>query len=157
MRFNTVNDLKTICLDEARLVSIKLGGGQLVICAEGAVIRSDNPNNTRFEDMYCVLLELVLDQVEMKSFCLQGYKYYDADGRLMNQIPSRPLSGEEQQKAMIAGDDAWIFRLEEDPAAQIYRLIYDKEDEGQVRTYELEFTFNGSRASWERFSGPVEG
>ena len=44
MRFNTVNDLKTICLDEARLVSIKLGGGQLVICAEGAVIRSYNPN-----------------------------------------------------------------------------------------------------------------
>ncbi len=157
MRFRTVNSLKTIKLDEARLVSLKINGDQMVVQAEGAVIRADDPNNTRFEDMYCVLLELVLYHVQVKSFCLQGYKYYDADGRLLEQVPSRPLSEQERQKALDVGEDVWIFRLEEDPEKDVYRLIYDMEDDGQINTYELEFTFDGSKASWERFSGPVEG
>ena len=158
MKFRTVNDLKTIQINEMNLTSIKLADNTLSLALEGAVIKADNPNNNRYQDVYCTQMELVFTQVQLRGFCLQGFKYYDADGRLLNEVPSRTLTDEERAAALDLPSGAWVFALECcDPDQKLYRLIYDVDDDDSTKTYELEFTFGGSTATWERFAGPVEG
>lgn len=156
MKYKSVNDLKTIALKDARLTLAVMSSDQLRLNVEGPVIRGDNPNNNRYEDMYCVLMELLFDQVDVKEFVLQGYKYYDADGKLLETVPDRPLTPQEQRDSLLFNDNAWVFSLDQNEDG-IWRLVYDLEEEGTVNTYEIRFTFKDCIASWDRFSGPVEG
>lgn len=157
MKFRTVNDLNTISINEMKLISMELTQQSLVLKLEGAVVKADNSNNNRYEDVYCADMVLVFKGLKLLSFCCAGFKYYDADGRLINEVPGRPLEDKDIQKAVDIKNGAWVFSLEcFDPENQIYRLIYDVEDE-ETKTYEAEFTFLESTASWERFAGPVEG
>ena len=156
MKYKSVNDLKTIALKDARLTLAVMSSDQLRLNVEGPVIRGDNPNNNRYEDMYCVLMELLFDQVDVKEFVLQGYKYYDADGKLLETVPDRPLTPQEQRDSLLFNDNAWVFSLDQNEDG-IWRLVYDLEEEGTVNTYEIRFTFKDCIAFWDRFSGPVEG
>ena len=156
MKYKSVNDLKTIALKDARLTLAVMSSDQLRLNVEGPVIRGDNPNNNRYEDMYCVLMELLFDQVDVKGFVLQGYKYYDADGKLLETVPDRPLTPQEQRDSLLFNDNTWVFSLDQNEDG-IWRLVYDLEEEGTVNTYEIRFTFKDCIASWDRFSGPVEG
>ena len=156
MKYKSVNDLKTIALKDARLTLAVMSSDQLRLNVEGPVIRGDNPNNNRYEDMYCVLMELLFDQVDVKEFVLQGYKYYDANGKLLETVPDRPLTPQEQRDSLLFNDNAWVFSLDQNEDG-IWRLVYDLEEEGTVNTYEIRFTFKDCIASWDRFSGPVEG
>ena len=113
MKYKSVNDLKTIALKDARLTLAVMSSDQLRLNVEGPVIRGDNPNNNRYEDMYCVLMELLFDQVDVKGFVLQGYKYYDADGKLLETVPDRPLTPQEQRDSLLFNDNAWVFSLDQ--------------------------------------------
>ena len=158
MKFRTINDLKTIDISDMSLTAIRFEDSSLFLSLEGAVIKADNANNNRYEDVYCTNMELVFKEVTMHSFCLQGFSYYDANGKLLNRVPSTILLGEEITKALDVSSEARVFSLECcDSRQELYRLIYDVDDDGEVKTYEAEFTFAGSAASWERFAGPVEG
>ena len=156
MKYKSVNDLKTIALRDSRMTLAALASDQLRLVVEGAVIRGDNPNNNRYEDMYCVLMELLFEKVHVRDFVLQGYKYYDADGKLLETVPDRTLTPGEQREALIFKDNAWVFSLEQNPDG-VWSLVYDLDDEGTVKTYEILFTFENCTASWDRFSGQVEG
>ena len=61
MKFRSVDEFDTFQFKDATVSSIKFTENQLIIEAEGVIVKSDNSNNTRFEDMYCVLLELKLN------------------------------------------------------------------------------------------------
>ncbi|MCI6018277.1 MAG: hypothetical protein MRZ59_05445 [Clostridiales bacterium] len=160
MKFRSVDEFDTFQFKDATVSSIKFTENQLIIEAEGVIVKSDNSNNTRFEDMYCVLLELKLNQFKLFQFVEQGYKYYDVSGKLLDVVPDRPLDHDEQTSVLEAAAGAYLFRLEKSVDTEGYELIFDiegKEDDELTKTYQINFDFNGSIASWDRFSGPVNG
>jgi len=160
MKFKSVNEFDTFQFKEAALQSVKLNDTQMTVGIEGAVIRSDNSNNTRFEDMYCAFMELTLDGFSMKRFVEQGYKYYDMDGKLISEVPDRVLEQKEQEAVLNTLSGAYLFRLEKSQDLDGYEMIFDVEsddDDGFAKTYQMDFDFKDSIAGWDRFSGPVNG
>ncbi len=157
MKYKTVNQIDTICIDEMNFSQIRFEGGRLTLMLDGAVIKADNTHNNRFEDVYGAPMELTFCGVTMERFCLAGYKYYDADGKLLQEIPERRLDEAQMKEIMAKTEGGWVFRLEYSRDGGRCRLIYDTDIQDETNTYEAEFSYESSIASWERFTGPVEG
>ena len=157
MKYKTKNQMDTLKIQEANLSAIRQTPSHLVLTIEGAIIKAGNPNNARFEDMYCPLLELTLSDINIESFCQQGYKYYNADGILQSETPDRPLSDDECRQVLVDAPGAWLFYFGENPDADNYLLIFDIEKDDEITTYQIALTFKESLAQWDRYAGPVNG
>lgn len=159
MNFKTKDHLETICPNEMGILSMKLVKDQLVVMTEGGIIRGDNSNNNRFEDVYCTNLEITFSNVEIKHFYAQGFKYYDANGKLLKEAPDVELSSDERKNALVSAEGGWLFCLKPyEDGSESWSLIFDaaEDEEEDVRSFEIIFTFKQSMSCWERFTGPVE-
>ena len=156
-KFCSINESDKISINDMQLVSLKLQQDQMVIVTEGAMIKNGNSQNVRFEDMYCMELEYILDGVRVLDFSKQGFKYYDADGRLLSEEPDEPLDVLTQHSVLSQTAGAYVFAFEKmEDGSHI--LIFDIEDEdADVTTYQIVCTFESCRAGWNRYSGPVNG
>ena len=156
-KFCSINEPDKISLNDTQIVSLKMHQDQMVIVVEGAIIKSGNSQNARFEDMYCMELEYILDGVCVQDFSQQGFKYYDADGRLLSEEPDIPLDELARYSILSKAQGAYVFALET-MADGRWLLIFDIEDEeGDMTTYQILFTFISCKAQWDRYSGPVNG
>lgn len=160
MKFKSINEFDTFQFKDAVIQSLKITEKQMILEVEGAVIKSNNSNNTRFEDMFCVLLNMQLDQFKLQRFVEQGYKRYDMEGRLTDEVPDRILDDAEQKAVLSSVQGVYLFRLERSQNQDGYELIFDIEsdnDEEFTKTYEIDFDFENSVAEWDRFASPVNG
>lgn len=158
MKYRTINDLETICIDDMNLTEIVLQDGVFKLTLQGGIVKANNPENKRFEDVFCAPVEILFKESKVLAFNRQGFKYYDADGKLLNEVPTVSLNHEEICDAVKSAAQGIVFRLECcDRQKNMYRLTYDVETDCGIQTYEIEFTFSSSTAGWDRFCGPVEG
>ena len=156
MKFRTVNELQTIGLNDMKIERVRHTEQDLILTLSGGIIKAENKNNTRYQDVYCMQMILELQDITFQSFCLQGFQYFNADGKLLKKIPDQPLEQEEIREALSKAEGARVYEFE--PAGDSFLLTYDVLDEdGDIEaTYQAEFTVGKSIASWDRFSGPVE-
>ena len=159
MKFRSVNEFTSIDFNDSTMKNLSITDQQMVVTAEGVIIKANNSVNQRFEDMYTVLLEMTFDHFRILHFDEQGYRHYDADGQLLEQIPDRPLSEDEQKTVLHLAKDSYIFLVEKCPDQEGYEIIFDitNEEEDTTTTDQLFFDFDGCVAQWDRFSGPVNG
>lgn len=157
MKYKTRNQLDTLKIQDTTLTELTLNLQRLSLTIEGAIIKASNPNNTRFEDMYCPLLELTLTDIQVINFVQQGYKYYNADGILQSETPDRILSEDERTQVLAQAQGAYLFYFGANPDVDAgnYLLIFDIEKDEEITTYQLELTFKESLAQWNRYAGPV--
>ena len=159
MKFKSTDEFMTFDFNDSLMKTIKITNDQLMFGAEGVIVKANNSNNQRFEDMFTVYLEMTFRESSISRFDEQGYKYFNANGELLNEVPDRALSEAEQKEviAKVNNGDAKIFLVEKGPDREGYEIIFDVEDEGEDTsvTYQIFFDFKSSQAQWERFSGPV--
>ncbi len=156
-KFCSINEADKINLNDMQMVSLKLNTTQMVLVSEGAIIKNGNSQNARFEDMYCMELEYIFDDIQVLDFSQQGFKYYDANGQLLSEEPDVVLDDMTRYSVLSKTAGAYIFALETmTDGSQL--LIFDIEDEeGEVTTYQISFTYKSCKAQWDRYSGPVNG
>ena len=157
MKFKTVNDLATIDVKDMKIDKVVRSDLKLTFLFSGGIIKAANSNNTRYEDVYCMEMSMDLYQIEFKNFCLQGYRYYDPDGELLEEKPDTVLDENGIVEALKKAEGSTVFEF--GPEGDHYTLVYDVPDEDGdiIETYQIDFTCEKSVASWDRFSGPVNG
>lgn len=158
MKFRSVNEFENFKFKDSMLHSIEFTENQMILLLEGAVVGEDNSQNARYEDMYCKLMQLKLNNFVLKSFVEQGFKHFDMAGNLVNEVPDRRLSGTEKKYVLSHVDGAYLFRLKKVSGSDEYEMIFDIESEGDdefTKTYQINFEFEGCVAEWDRYSEPV--
>ena len=159
MKFKSTDEFMTFDFNDSLMKTIQISEDQIMIGSEGVIVKANNSTNQRFEDMFTVYLEMTFKQSSINQFDEQGYKYFNANGELLNEIPDRPLSQGEQKQVIskVNLNGAKIFLVEKCPDRDGYEIIFDVEDEDEDSsvTYQIFFDFQSCQAQWERFSGPV--
>lgn len=159
MKFKSINEFETFHFKDAALVSLKFSDDIMQIEAEGVITDANNSNNARYQDMYIVMMELVLSGFKLHRFVEQGYAKYDMDGKLVNVVPDVVLDENQIKYVTSRIRGAYIFNLGKQADSDLYELVFDVEAESDdefEKTYEIDFSFEGSKAEWDRFAGPVE-
>ena len=73
MKFRSINEFNTIKVQDVSIKSLTLLENQLVLLTDGAIIQSNNSNNTRYEDVYSMETELVFNHVHILAVKKTGF------------------------------------------------------------------------------------
>lgn len=137
-------------------------GQTFAISLEAVIVRSDNSQNSNYTDSYAGDLTMRLMGANIQKGVKEGYKYYDANDVLLEEVPDTPLSIMEIHQLIKNLDGAYLWAMQAVEPAQnktghyLYLMGIDvNADTDEEATYWLQIEFDKSIMEWERYMNRV--
>ncbi|MCR5690950.1 MAG: hypothetical protein K6G62_01915 [Eubacterium sp.] len=161
MKFNSKDELKEISFEESEILDFYMDNEKVEFRFNGATIRPGNSQNARFQDVYCGEIQLDLEGAKLARLVKEGMKYFDPDGKLLEEIPDQDIEGSDREEVFSRLKGGKVFTTVEAPVKEGYGIEWGidlprTEEPEEIDTYWLCFTYQSSRASWDRYCGPAE-
>lgn len=164
MRFHLEDGIDQFHYQDAQLLSWR-NGKNITIEIGAPVAKATNPQNEEYVDRFVEALQLHLMDAQIVSVLKEGYRYYNADNVLQQEVPDQEIAQLEWDSlfSQFEKQPAFLFRIE--PVADLqdaprtpgtnfrYRFYIDLEDV----TYLVEVDFSRSEQDWERFQNRATG
>lgn len=161
MKFRSVDELSQFSFDDSEIRELKIEGGQAEFTLSGALVKANNSQNARYQDMYCGELILQLEDVKIARLMKEGMKYYDADGNLKEEIPDEDVPAPARAGVIRRLSKGRIFTVVEDEAGHGYAYEFGmdvpkQQDEEEFDTFWLCLLFEHAVVMWDRYCSPAE-
>lgn len=145
MGYETRDELKGFRFDKAQVGDIRVMNGVFHIVLDNVMILPENSCNRDIRMMRCNELLLTIESPEIMEVVEEGYKLYDADGRLREEIPDRVVEADGYTGVweQLPGGNVYSIDLDDN-----YKLVIDGVNE---RTYGITLKGTADTESWERF------
>ncbi len=165
MIFECSDEIDTISLQEAVIKDIRIVDGSskataesgeadvsnsswLEIQADAAIVKNGNSVNDYYADKYTDLMEIRFKNPVIEEILLEGHKYYDANDKLVETVPDKPVPPEDYEKTLELFKDREVFYGgRPDSKRNCYQMIIDVEDD----SYVISFFYDKVTAGWNHF------
>lgn len=148
-KFNTTNEIENFDFADACVGEIVAREGGVRMYLANVKIKPENSCNRDIRLMRTNDLELRIADGKITKFVLEGYKRYNADGVLLEQLPDVPVAPEDYFESLKKLFDGMVYSLTKED--EEYRMIVDVIEEDEESTYELVVTGTGDEEHWDRF------
>ena len=152
MKYTTTNEFEQFEFEEAHISDIQIVEGRFFMLLDNVKILPDNSCNRDIRKMRANELFFKVTNGSMVSLIEEGYKLYDANGKLTREIEDREVSAEEYKEITDAFIDGMVYEIEksvtEENGRVQYRFVIDAANE---RTYTMIVLGDGDLEEWDRF------
>ena len=152
MKYTTTNEFEQFEFEEAHISDIQIVEGRFYMLLDNVKILPDNSCNRDIRKMRANELFLKVTNGSMVSLIEEGYRLYDANGKLTREIEDREVSAEEYKVITDAFIDGMVYEIEkgvsEENGQVQYRFVIDAANE---RTYTMIVLGDGDLEEWDRF------
>ena len=152
MKYTTTNEFEQFEFEEAHISDIQIVEERFYMLLDNVKILPDNSCNRDIRKMRANELFLKVTNGSMVSLIEEGYKLYDANGKLTREIEDREVSAEEYKVITDAFIDGMVYEIEKsvtEKNGQVqYRFVIDAANE---RTYTMIVLGDGDLEEWDRF------
>ena len=152
MKYTTTNEFEQFEFGEAHISDIQIVEGRFFMLLDNVKILPDNSCNRDIRKMRANELFLKVTNGSMVSLIEEGYRLYDANGKLTREIEDREVSAEEYKVITDAFIDGMVYEIEkgvsEENGQAQYRFVIDAANE---RTYTMIVLGDGDLEEWDRF------
>lgn len=156
MRFETKDNLQLFDFQEVTVKEIKtLANDSIVFVLEALIAKGNNPNNEECVDRFLDIANMRFANGKIIDFFKEGYKYYDANGVLKEQIDDEKMELDDayailkQCKDIVLFDVILLSKTEEKSEYQIGIDLNDTD------TYWMTISCKEVVVEWERFMNRV--
>lgn len=161
MKFKCINEMEHLSFDDSQISEFKIDNEKIQFTFNGATIKAKNSQNGRYEDMYCGELILQLQNAEIDRMVKEGLKYYDADGKLVKEIPDEDVPIPAQAAALLRIGSGKVFTVVPAEVEKGYGYEFgidvpQEQDEEEVDTFWLCIICDGTLAMWDRYCSPAD-
>lgn len=145
MSFITQNELEHFQFEEAVAEEFRPSPGGFTLLLDNVRILPENSTNRDIRTMRCNEMSLKIEEGKILGLYEEGYKVYDADCRLIEELPERKIPEEELEEALknLCGCELDDLTSEDG----LYRIFL----RGEGHTFRLELSGSGDRESWEKY------
>ena len=163
MGFKSTNEIEKFTFDDCVISSFKVNDAGIILVLEALIVDSNNSQNTNYTESYADTTTVRLLEGKIISAKKDGYKYYDANDVLMEEVPDEILSEEETYNIIKTCEGAYLYYMEKDTDRTSSENIYnigleftDEEDNTAADSYEIKVSFSDAIFTWERFLNRVQ-
>lgn len=150
MRFKLENSFSAFNFKDATLLSWEQNENNVTMLLSGMIAVANNPCNEERVDRYVDDLQLRMLNCKIVRMLLEGYKYYDANDVLQEEVPDKEIPVMDYPKIMkeCAGQ-GFLFQIEEESENDetVFHFSIDVEE----KTYLVTMQMDKSIMEWERF------
>ncbi len=156
MGFVSNGEINKFSFEDAVLVKFERAMTTIWLTVDALIVKANNSQNTNYTDSYADTAEITLSGTEIIALLKEGYSRYDADDKLIEEIPDEPVAPDEYHTVFkeIAGAYLATFEYEDDE----YVLEFEIPDEvGAIGdTYELHVKASDITVTWDRYLNRVQ-
>lgn len=160
MKYKSVDELEHFSFRDARLEKCECMGEGLRMELAAVIVCAENSQNSNFTESYAGPLTLRLMGAQIQKVVKEGYKYYDANDVLLEEVPDTPLT-EEEIDALLKGCDGYylffdVVKVDDsrnDTGRQLYLFGMDTDED---TTYWLQIAFDKAVAEWDKYLNRVQ-
>lgn len=159
MGFQSVNELEQFSFQDAQIKDFKVSKGLISFELEAVIVKARNSQNANFTDSYAGTLSMRLLGGNIQKAVKEGYKYYDANDVLVEEIPDQPLSEEEIEALVKESKDYYLFdvvKVEDGQNTTGHFLYLFGLDADEETSYWFQIEFDKSILEWERYMNRVQ-
>lgn len=163
MAFKSVNEISQFDFEDCRVTKIYKDSSSLVMELESLIVLENNTQNSNYTKSYADTTELTLEECTVKSITLAGYKVYDANDNLVEEVKDKPISEADFDSVLKGLSDSYLYRFIKvsDDDGYEYDFEVEKSEEGQMvdlrnDTYVVRVKFTNSIFKWERYMNRVQ-
>lgn len=150
MSFFTENEVGNFDFSEAYIAELRFGLGPFYMLLDNVKILEANSRNRDVRTMRTNGLTFRITEPQIVTVTEEGYKLYNANGVLLQEVPDRTVDPQEYAGLCKELEEAMIYKLEK--TGNIYRISID----GEERGYTLVIKGSGDTEEWERFMNLAE-
>lgn len=150
MGFFTENEVETFDFGEAHVAELRFGLGPFYMLLDNVKILEKNSCNRDVRTMRTNGLMFRIIDPQIVDVTEEGYKIYNADGVLQQEVPDRVVDPGEYAPLCEQLEDAVVYELKKE--GDIYRIAID----GEEHAYTLEIKGSGDSEEWQRFMNLAE-
>lgn len=92
MKFQAVNEFTHFSFSDCILTGIERNPAGIQLTLEALIVLPENSQNTNFTKSYAGPVQLRLIGGQLTDSIKEGYRYRDADGKLLESVPDTVLS-----------------------------------------------------------------
>ena len=152
MKYTTTNEFEQFEFGEAHISDIQIVEERFFLLLDNVKILPDNSCNRDIRKMRTNELFFKVTNGTMTSLIEEGYKLYDANGKLTREIEDREVAVAEYKEITDEFIDGMVYEVEktilEDKNQVQYRFVIDAANE---RTYTMIVLGDGDLEEWDRF------
>lgn len=148
MKYQSIDALDEFSFGEAAIFDVDYCSSHLKLQLANVTILSSNTHNRDIMDMRTNDLILTFEDPEIVSIIEEGYKVYDANEVLIEEVPDKILSPEEYAALFSSLPEALIYSIE---IFSKGHCVINIDSTEETNGYRIELSFNHSVAEWDRF------
>lgn len=148
MKYATTNEWNHFSFAEAYISEIQKINGCFQFTLDNVSIHPENSQNRDIREMRANELYFKIQDGEIEQLVEEGYKVYNADGKLMEQYEDRNIQPESYNEVLksLADGESCIYSLEKAENTYIFTI-----DASNERTYVLRILGTRDIEEWNRF------
>lgn len=150
MKYITKNEWNHFEYADAHISEVQITEGFFHIVLDGVIILPENSANRDIRKMRANDLMFKIHNSKVDAMIREGYKVFDADGKLQNQFEDVVVEPSEYEAVLKQLIDGYVYAVEKNEIEDgfSYTFILDGVDEN---TYDLIVKGTGDTQEWERF------
>ena len=164
MGFQSVDELEHFSFRDCQINTFRVTEEGLFLEVEALIVKANNSQNTNYTDSYAGTTQIRLLGGELLSGFQEGYKYYDANDVLVNEVPDKPLPEAKLKGLPKKCAGAYLFAMEKrEPVngKQHYAIGIEFAEDSDYgsnlsETYHLEISFQKAVVNWEQYMNRVQ-
>lgn len=159
MKYKAIDELSHFCFQDAQIKKFEYVPGGLELLLEAVIVKADNSQNSNYTDSYAGALTMRLVGGRIQKAVKEGYKYYDANDILIEEIPDVPLTDQQLKELLAQSEDDYLFDVvkvedsQNDTGHFLYLFGIDTDEE---TSYWLQIEFEKSILEWDRYMNRVQ-
>lgn len=163
MNYKSINEIESFSYKDCRIVEFKAEKDCITLVLEALIVKKDNSQNTNYTDSYAGTTTVRFIKGKITDGIKDGYKYYDANDILINEVLDRKLTEEELEKLLKQCEGAYLYFLnknddnKDDMRSYSLGIEFEDESEGTVSdSYCLNILFEKAVFEWDRYMNRVQ-
>lgn len=155
--FKSVNELNQLCFDDCAISNFEKAEDGLVINVEALIIKPNNSQNTNYTESYAGSTAIKISDAQIIGLCKCGYRYYDADGKLIKDIPDEPISELQWASLIKSFSGNYLPSLEKEGQEYLLEIEMTDEEYGcQGHTYLMRVKGTDITVTWDKYLNRVQ-
>ncbi len=160
--FQSKNEIGQFSFADARILSSRLDEHTWTLETEALIVLPGNSQNTNYTKSYADTASILFTGAVVEKAVKEGFRRYDADDRLLEEVPDKELSQQEIKKLLSELPEKYLYDVqcveEENDRFAVLGIEYPTEDltGADAESYQIRIRYKDVTVTWERYLNRVE-
>ncbi|MBR5993231.1 MAG: hypothetical protein IK018_05460 [Lachnospiraceae bacterium] len=153
--FKSIDETDKFSYEDCVLTGIEKAEDGLIMDVEALIVRENNSQNTNFTESYAGPTAIKFVDGKITDIVKAGFKYYDADGRLIKEVPDEPVVKPQWESLIKTFDGNYLPALDKGDGRYTVEIEMSEDDGTQGNSYLLNIEASGVVITWDRYLNRV--